>query len=89
MYTGLLPLPVIDEPFKRVTVDIVGPLAIPSSLGKRFILMVVDYATRYLEAVALSSLGQTRSLRLCWESSPEWDSWLSSLAIKALSLCLT
>ncbi|XP_077318945.1 uncharacterized protein LOC143940971 [Lithobates pipiens] len=52
----LKPLPVIDEPFKRVAVDIVGPLAIPSSSGKRYILTVVDYATRYPEAVALSCL---------------------------------
>ncbi|XP_040209167.1 uncharacterized protein LOC120940401 [Rana temporaria] len=52
----LKPLPVIDEPFKRVAVDIIGPLAIPSSSGKRFILTVVDYATRYPEAVALSCL---------------------------------
>ncbi|XP_031756161.1 uncharacterized protein LOC116410219 [Xenopus tropicalis] len=52
----LIPLPIIDEPFQRVAVDIVGPLAIPSSSGKRFILTVVDYATRYPEAVALSSI---------------------------------
>ncbi|XP_077330912.1 uncharacterized protein LOC143973903 [Lithobates pipiens] len=52
----LKPLPVIDEPFKRVAVDIVGPLAIPCSSGKRYILTVVDYATRYPEAVALSCL---------------------------------
>ncbi|XP_077341265.1 uncharacterized protein LOC143986733 [Lithobates pipiens] len=41
---------------ERVAVDIVGPLAIPSSSGKRYILTVVDYATRYPEAVALSCL---------------------------------
>ncbi|XP_041424995.1 uncharacterized protein LOC121395491 [Xenopus laevis] len=52
----LVPLPVIDEPFQRVAVDLIGPLAIPSSSGKRFILTVVDYATRYPEAVALSSI---------------------------------
>ncbi|XP_077344305.1 uncharacterized protein LOC143988526 [Lithobates pipiens] len=52
----LKPLPVVDEPFKRVAVDIVGPLAIPSSSGKRYILTVVNYATRYPEAVVLSCL---------------------------------
>ncbi|XP_077327826.1 uncharacterized protein LOC143962423 [Lithobates pipiens] len=40
----------------EVQVDIVGPLAIPSSSGKRYILTVVDYATRYPEAVALPCL---------------------------------
>ncbi|XP_075174834.1 uncharacterized protein LOC142245764 [Anomaloglossus baeobatrachus] len=34
----LVSLPIIDEPFRRVAVDLVGPLAIPSSSGKRFIL---------------------------------------------------
>ncbi|XP_077341885.1 uncharacterized protein LOC143987181 [Lithobates pipiens] len=43
-------------PTKRVAVDIVGPLAIPSSSGKRYILTVVNYATRYPEAVVLSCL---------------------------------
>ncbi|XP_069835633.1 uncharacterized protein [Dendropsophus ebraccatus] len=52
----LIPLPIIDEPFQRVAVDIVGPLAVPSSSGKSYILTVVDYATRYPEAVALSSI---------------------------------
>ncbi|CAJ0964114.1 unnamed protein product [Ranitomeya imitator] len=52
----LIPLPVIDEPFQRVAVDIIGPLAIPSSSGKKYILTVVDYATRYPEAAALSSI---------------------------------
>lgn len=52
----LQPLPLIDEHFKRVVVDIIGPLALPSSSGKHYILRVVDYATCYLEAVALSSL---------------------------------
>ncbi|XP_069586606.1 uncharacterized protein, partial [Ranitomeya imitator] len=51
----LIPLPVIEEPFQRIAVDIVGPLAVPSSSGKQYILTVVDYATRYPEAVALSS----------------------------------
>ncbi|XP_068111085.1 uncharacterized protein [Hyperolius riggenbachi] len=52
----LCPLPVIGEPFQRVAVDIIGPLPIPSSSGKKYILTVVDYATRYPEAAALSSL---------------------------------
>ncbi|XP_077317226.1 uncharacterized protein LOC143940054 [Lithobates pipiens] len=46
----------LSGPTKRVAVDIVGPLAIPSSSGKHYILTVVDYATRYPEAVALSCL---------------------------------
>uniref|UniRef100_A0A8C5QAC5 Gypsy retrotransposon integrase-like protein 1 n=1 Tax=Leptobrachium leishanense TaxID=445787 RepID=A0A8C5QAC5_9ANUR len=51
--TPLRPLPIVGEPFRRVAVDLVGPLAVPSPTGKKYILTIVDYATRYPEAVAL------------------------------------
>ena len=51
----LIPLPIIDTPFKKITMDIVGPLP-RSSSGKRFILVICNYATRYPEAVALRSV---------------------------------
>ena len=50
----LIPLPIISEPFRRIAMDIVGPLP-KSRSGKRFILVVCDYATRYPEAVPLRS----------------------------------
>ena len=46
-------LPIIGEPSRRIALDIVGPLPQTAS-GKRFILVVCDYATRYPEAVVLS-----------------------------------
>ncbi|XP_040182571.1 uncharacterized protein LOC120915831 [Rana temporaria] len=52
----LRPLPIIEEPFYRVAVDLIGPLNKPSASGRRYILTVVDYATRYPEAVALSNI---------------------------------
>ena len=51
----LIPLPVVQEPFKRIAMDIVGPLP-RSSSGKRYILVVCDYATRYPEAIPLKSI---------------------------------
>ena len=45
--------PLIDEPFMRVAIDLVGPIEPATAKGNRFILTVVDYATRYPEAVAL------------------------------------
>ena len=51
----LVPLPIMGEPFKRIAMDIVGPLP-RSSSGKRYILVICDYATRYPEAVALRSI---------------------------------
>ena len=49
-------MPLIDTPFKRVAVDIVGPIASPSEAGHRYILTLVDYATRYPEAVPLKKI---------------------------------
>ena len=46
-------MPLIDTPFARVAVDLVGPIHPPSEKGNRFILTLVDYATRYSEAKAL------------------------------------
>ncbi|XP_061102960.1 uncharacterized protein LOC133131605 [Conger conger] len=48
----LIPLPIIDVPFRRIAMDIVGPLP-KSSRGHRYILVILDYATRYPEAVPL------------------------------------
>lgn len=44
------------EPFSQVAVDIVGPLNPASSSGKRFLLVYVDLATRYPDAIPLSSI---------------------------------
>ncbi|XP_068240045.1 uncharacterized protein [Palaemon carinicauda] len=41
---------------ERVAVDIVGPIKPRASDGSRYILTIVDYATRYPEAVALKNI---------------------------------
>ena len=48
----LQPLPVISEPFERVSIDIVGPR---TKSGFKYLLTMVDYGTRYPEAVPLRS----------------------------------
>ncbi|XP_038052264.1 uncharacterized protein LOC119724977 [Patiria miniata] len=48
--------PLIDTPFQRVAVDIVGPIHPATDKGNRFVLTVVDYATRYPEAVPLRNI---------------------------------
>ena len=50
----------IDIPFKRVAVDIVGPIEPRSEKKSRFILTMIDYATRYPEAVALPGIETER-----------------------------
>ena len=49
-------LPLIDTPIKHVAVDIVGPIEPHSDKKSRYILTMIDYATRYPEAVALPSI---------------------------------
>ena len=49
-------LPLIDTRFKRVAVDIVGPIEPRSEKTNRYILTMIDYETRYTEAFALPSI---------------------------------
>ena len=50
----LKPIPVMGLPFRKIGMDIVGPLP-RSKKGNRYILTVVDYATRYPEAFPLKT----------------------------------
>ena len=52
--------PVIDIPFRRMVIDIVESLVPITDKGNRYILTLVDYATRYHEAVALPSIKTER-----------------------------
>ncbi len=53
--------------------DLIGPLE-RSARGHRFALVLVDYATRYPEAVPLRSISAKSVARHCFDSSPEWES---------------
>ncbi|XP_006812686.1 uncharacterized protein LOC100374860 [Saccoglossus kowalevskii] len=56
---GKVPLgtmPLIDVPFKRVAMDLVGPIKPATTKGHQYILTVVDYATRYPEATPLKRI---------------------------------
>lgn len=50
----LIPLPIIETPFSRIALDIVGPLP-KSNRGHRYLLVILDYATRFPEAIPLRS----------------------------------
>ena len=51
----LMPLPTIEEPWQRVAIDIVGPLQ-RTDRGYRYILTIMDFGTRYPEAVPLKRI---------------------------------
>ena len=48
--------PLIDVPFSRVAIDLVGPITPASGRGHRWILTLVDIATRYPDAIPLKSI---------------------------------
>lgn len=47
-------MPIVSVPFEQIGVDLIGPLTL-SSEKHRFVFVVVDYATCYLEAIPLHS----------------------------------
>ena len=49
-------MPLVDMPFKRVAIDLIGEIKPASDAGHRYILTLVDYATRYPEAVPLKRI---------------------------------
>ena len=49
-------MPLIEVPFQRIAIDLVGPFQPPSARGHRYILTVIDYATRYPEALPLKNI---------------------------------
>ena len=51
----LIPLSIVDEPFQKVAMDIVGPLP-RSSSGNKYVLVISDYATRYPEVVPMKAI---------------------------------
>lgn len=60
---GKVPLvtpPLIDTCFRRIAVDLIGPLDPVTDRGNRYILTIVDLATRYPEAVALPRIEAER-----------------------------
>ena len=53
-------MPIIDSPFDPVAIDLIGPINPTSDRGNRYILTLVDYGTRYPEAVALPRIETER-----------------------------
>ena len=47
--------PLVEVPFHKVAIDIIGPLTPPTDRKHRWILTLVDCATRYPEAIPLAS----------------------------------
>ena len=53
-------MPLIETPFERVGIDLVGPIAPITDRKNRYILTLVDYANRYPEAIPLPGIEAER-----------------------------
>ena len=58
-------VPTVDVPFRKVAIDIIGPLP-RTKRGNHNALVSCDYATRYPEAVAISSMEASKIADELW-----------------------
>lgn len=49
-------MPLVSEPFSSVAIDLIGPISPISNNGHRYILTIIDYATRLPDAVPLKEI---------------------------------
>ena len=49
-------VPLVDVPFRKVAVDLIGPVNPVSEQGNKYILTMIDYATKYVEATPLKTI---------------------------------
>ena len=49
-------MPIITEPFMRVSIDLIGPLTPSSDRGYKYVLTLIDVATSFPEAVPLKNI---------------------------------
>ena len=60
-------VPLVEEPFSKVGVDLIGPIKPRSSEGHQYVLVMVDYATRYPEAVPLKKIDSETVAEALWQ----------------------
>ena len=49
-------MPIIEIAFQQVAIDLIGPINPASKNGYKYILTMVDFATRYREALPLKNI---------------------------------
>lgn len=62
----LLRMPLSHIPFEKVAVDLIGPIIPASDEGHRYVLVMVDYATRWPEAVPLKNIDTETVAEALW-----------------------
>ncbi|KAL8567469.1 hypothetical protein ACOMHN_010060 [Nucella lapillus] len=49
-------MPVVDVPFRKIAIDLIGPFKPVSRNGYRYVLTIIDVATQFPEAVPLRNI---------------------------------
>ena len=78
-----MPLPC--TPFEQVAVDLVAPIKPASDRGNRYILVMVDYSTRYPEAVPPKQVDAETVVKAFENCGLEWESHGRSSQIEGQS----
>ena len=52
----MINMPIVAEPFSRIAIDLMGPFSPASKRGHKYILTIVDMATRFPEAIPLRNI---------------------------------
>ena len=84
-------IPLMDLPFKRVAVNLIGPITPASDKGHRYVLTLVDYATRYPEAMPLKNIDNetvTEALLDLYSRVGISEEILSDLGTQFVSECM-
>ena len=84
-------MPLINMPFRKVAVDLAGPISPSSERGHRYILTLVDYTTRYPEAVPLKNIETetvAEALLNMYSRKRIPEEVLSDLATQFVSKCM-
>ena len=49
----------VDQPFMKWGLEFIGTINPPSSIGHRWVLMAIDYFTKWIEAIALKDANES------------------------------
>ncbi len=56
VHAKIIPMPVPTVPFERLSTDILGPLPACRHTGNRYVIVFIDYFTKYVELVAVPDI---------------------------------
>lgn len=70
------PIPVLSQPFHMLGCDAVGPTQDATSRGNRYLLVAVDYLTRWPFAQAVPNINKETTVGFCQYHQGRWRSHL-------------